>query len=498
MINRNFQPNHCGSDLQRVIWMPTIVTLLVASLVLFSAVVVAQDAEQPSPKSQTLKVKVVDEKGGAIEGASLRPLTVQYLRGPDRSTIWRPGLMSRDHLTKTNEQGEATLDFPENEKGPIAQVSIQVKHASFGKKLQRVSFDDDDATIVLQRGFQIAATAIAPVTKERIEENLYAITNRRLPVDWELKTNGTLVSPVIGKDETSFRLVQVVDGKAIRFSKLTEIVPGNKSRLRFNDLEMIDSVTVSGTLGDEVPRPVRSGRVTALVASVGKADSVPNSYLPSWSWSSYSRVDKDGTFTLEGIPADSVLQICCSCNGWANKPLTKDEIATEFPKDTNGLLYYQLPQIARIGMQATNITVPMHPVGTLTVKVVDQDDQPFKHALVTFSPRQKFFYWRSNGLSDTSLIRLLRLRPTSENNNAMRRLDFPTKELYSRIKPDRTGTVIIEEVPPGKVSVSASTPEYESGDDEGRVRKVVAVKAEENVEIKLTLNRIEAEDGGDE
>jgi len=469
--------------------------LFAASVATLPENAIAQDAAQADPKSHTLKIQVVDEDKEPIEGASVSPHLIEHQQQGNYT------FLRLERGKRTNEQGEVEFVFPNSPKGPIARVSIRINHESFVDQHQRVNFDgatDSAVTIVLLRGVQIATSAIDRITKEPIVENLYAMTNQHLPVDWKLKSNGTLISPIIGRDQTSFRLVQIEDGKPTRFSKLVDIAHGEKSRLLVRDLEMTDAVTVTGKLSDDVPRPVKYGMVMACVASISKADQDPRSRLDSWCWKTFARVNKNGTFTLEGIPADSVLQICCSCNGWANKPLTKDEIATEFPKDTNGLLYYQLPQIARIGMQATNITVPMHPVGTLTVKVVDQDDQPFKHALVTFSPRQKFFYWRSNGLSDTSLIRLLRLRPTSENNNAMRRLDFPTKELYSRIKPDRTGTVIIEEVPPGKVSVSASTPEYESGDDEGRVRKVVAVKAEENVEIKLTLNRIEAEDGGDE
>ena len=501
--------------------------LLIACLSFFSTTAIAQNNTQPEAESQTLEVQVLDEDGQPIEGASLVPRSVGYQRHPRVTSVWQPGI-NGDATKFTDEQGAATLVFPINSKGPITEVGIQTTHDSFVKKISRETLNKDIAKITLKRGLQVAASAIDPVTKEPIKENLYAMTNRHTPIDWRQKSNGTLVSPVIGEDEKSFRLVQLSGGKAIRFSKLIEILPTESSRLRVNGIEMVDAVTVTGKLGDEVPRPVRFGMVMACVASISELDKarkrrVPDFFRPSWCWRSFSKVNKDGTFTLEGIPADSVLQICCGCQGWANAPLTKDQMRDEFPQEATADSNHPLPQLFQIGEQNQEITVSMQPLGSVSIKLVDQDDQPIKSANVNIWVPRTFFYSKIKGSynhTESSAQKLTRLRQPKQKArngqegwwsnfllpvfrkfrivNDRNPKDFYTEFSYYNNRTDATGSVVIDGIPQGSVSISARCPNYQKTVGNPRAQQWVALKSDENVEVKLKLNRIVPKDGGDD
>ena len=447
-------------------------------------------------KLKRLKLQVVDEEGAAIEDVSLQPSQIVYQR--DGLTCYQKSLAQS---IVTNEKGEATFFVPVEVKEPVISVLFTVKHDSFVEQTYTADIADEDVTFTLERGLQVAASGVDPVTKKPIERDLYAMTNRTsstlsAPVDWNIRSNGTLISPILGAKESSLRLVQLAGGKAIRFSKLVDLRPRDKSRLRFSNLEMIDAVTITGKLGDEVPRPVKSGMVKCCVVSMSQNDEAANPGN-SWCWRSFSKLNPDGTFTLEGIPADSILQLHCACRGWANQPPTEDLVNAEFPKeaDENSL---GCPQLFEIGKQDTEITVAMQPLGSVTAKVVDQDGQPIEKARAHLDVWQKFFY--SNqltgydfALSSTEELSRLRNDSTVERTTTLKdHRDFQTEFRFHKFRSDANGSVVIDGVPPGWVHITALPPKS----NRNGVKMPIAVKSNENVEVNLSLNLSDPKKGG--
>ena len=322
------------------------------------------------------------------------------------------------------------------------------------------------------------------------------------PVDWNIRSNGTLISPILGAKESSLRLVQLAGGKAIRFSKLVDLRPRDKSRLRFSNLEMIDAVTITGKLGDEVPRPVKSGMVKCCVVSMSQNDEAANPGN-SWCWRSFSKLNPDGTFTLEGIPADSILQLHCACRGWANQPPTEDLVHAEFPKEADENSLDSLPQLFEIGKQDTEITVAMQPLGSVTAKVVDQDGQPIEKARAHLMVWQKFFY--SNqltgydfALSSTEELSRLRNDSTVERTTTLKdHRDFQTEFRFHKFRSDANGSVVIDGVPPGWVIISVTHTDDSFIGIRG-TKKWIAVKSNENVEVDLALDLSDPKKGGDD
>ena len=151
--------------------LQTIVVLLFACLSLLTAVAIAQDGAQPDPKSQKLKLKVVDEEGVAVEDVSLLPSQIVYQH--DGLTFYQK---SRAQSIVTNEKGEATFFVPVEVKEPVISVRFKVKHDSFVEQTYDADIADEDVTFTLERGLQVAASGLDPVTKKPIERDLYAMT----------------------------------------------------------------------------------------------------------------------------------------------------------------------------------------------------------------------------------------------------------------------------------------------------------------------------------
>ena len=77
------------------------------------------------------------------------------------------------------------------------------------------------------------------------------------------------------------------------------------------DLRLKPGTRVVGRLADDVPRPVKNGRVVARI--IHGADSWSN-----WNWYAKAEIDTDGTFTFDPLPPDENLQMIAICDGWVS------------------------------------------------------------------------------------------------------------------------------------------------------------------------------------
>ena len=75
--------------------------------------------------------------------------------------------------------------------------------------------------------------------------------------------------------------------------------------------------------------------------------------------------------------------------------------------------------------------------------------------------------------------------------------DFYNEFSFSNNLTDAGGKVVIDGVPPGAVHIIVSCPNYQGSADSPQAHKQVVVKSDENVDVKLTLNRIVPESGGE-
>jgi hypothetical protein len=157
------------------------------------------------------------------------------------------------------------------------------------------------------------------------------------------------------------------------------------------DVALKPAVRVAGRLADDVPRPVKNGRIVAKIIDGGD-------WRTSWSWAVLAEIAADGTFALSSLPANENLQIIALCDGWVSRSPSFAEVNEYTEKNHWGGFNYEgpvsgvvRPQLARVGGTTTDIVIPMDPTAACEVRVVDENNQAIANAEVHFSPSQYFF-----------------------------------------------------------------------------------------------------------
>ncbi len=104
-------------------------------------------------------------------------------------------------------------------------------------------------------------------------------------------------------------LVKLEGDRAAQFSKITdfEIEAGLPKTI---EVALHPSLRISGVLSDNVPRPVRNGRLKMETIDPAGAD---NNRV---SWFSWTPIQPDGTFAIDAWPADEPLQLIALCDGY--------------------------------------------------------------------------------------------------------------------------------------------------------------------------------------
>ena len=190
-----------------------------------------------------------------------------------------------------------------------------------------------------------------------------------------VNTEGRLRIPSIAPGACQLLLVRVENGQATQFSPIqsVDLKAGETQKL---DLQLHPSVSVVGRLSDDVPRPVRNGRVVAR--AIQKDHS-----MHGVDWSSWAAVADDGTFTLEGWPSDQAIQLIALCDGYiAQSGAAPEEVGTP-PRNPDPFLR---PQVFRPEAFNEVLTVPMEPMVLCDITVVDDQGVPLRNAQVTSCP----------------------------------------------------------------------------------------------------------------
>ena len=469
------------------------VVLAIMSVALNGQKNIAQENVPPGERL-TANILIVDPDGQPIAGAKLGAKGMILASEPSGSFSWIDDQPEKAKDLISDEQGKIALTYPKNPLpgDAVEQIHVLIQHPEFVEFSARISPSDDPARVTLERGFRVAATAIDAATGEAIRESLFGITNRHQPVDWKVAANGTVISPVFGVDETVFRLAEIVDGKAVRFSELMEVDPAERSRFLKKDVKLFDAVAVRGKLDAAVPRPVRKGFVWACVSSPREVDL--KSLSTAWHWEAFAKVEENGSFVIESFPHNSTLQIFAMCEGWISVPATKEDILARYPANIGNINVGQFffPQLTEIADGKNEIVVAMKTAGRCAVTVVDNGGKPVAGASVSLGTGQLFFHsgyttgfgiGRSTGMMLKSLRDGVNLDETAPGTIG-RYADNAEDPLT-----DEQGKVVLTDLPPGSNFGVVQHIDFPQENQHRSVPIDALIKFDEEVSLKVNLGK---------
>lgn len=340
------------------------------SLVLISSLMAKEDTAQ---RMEPLKVRVVDADKKPVAGVTLIPWALRSSQGHG---WWR----ENDELSgtspqavKTDENGEAVVLYPfyrhTEELIKTISVSLHVDHPQYAYQQTDIDvpvMNLNAPRIKLERGFELA---LHPTLdgKPFDLEHVYAIwSDDRCWYDLTkiAKDENGVHLPPLKPGKNTLMLVNIVDQRATHFSEMIELNLDSESPKAL-DVVMQAAMQVHGRLSDDVPRPVKDGRV--------RVSTLPTVYDPNHiQWDSWTRVNSDGTFTIDAWPQGKDMQVIALCDGYiAKSGKAPSVVENALPADQER---YQRPQVFSVDEDKV-LTVEMEPLIEAEITVIDDSQE---------------------------------------------------------------------------------------------------------------------------
>jgi len=189
------------------------------------------------------------------------------------------------------------------------------------------------------------------------------------------------------------RIVHVVDEGPAWFSELIDLKQQTGLKISL-DVVLKPGVRFEGRLPENVSRPIKNGRVAAMIHA-------GNKFPDAWLWEAAADIDPDGTFVVESLPENENVQLVAFCDGWVSRSPSADEVkayaaqhsfsAPEYEQRLQAKVYRAFPQLFRLNGPVTQGVVPMGRTASAEVWVEDENGKPIENAWIAFSPNVLWF-----------------------------------------------------------------------------------------------------------
>lgn len=385
-----------------------------------------------------LDVKVVDESGAPVEGASVLPcgLRTKVERGSHYG--WRDEVHGQSKTVKTDTKGIAQIQYPKyvDEHSATGEVTVAVSRSGCVSRQIDVKVDGSSPPIALEQGATVRVSGYVD-KKENIAWPIYALMD--IPQIFRSE-NGWI--PAAG-DEKRLENDTVNDGKhylwlvyrsetqGLLFSQCEEVI-AQKGKSLDMSLALEPGCRFEGKLDDSVPRPIKNGVAEIRVIPNGVfAEEVKGGVRVQWT--AQAPIHEDGSFVFESLPMGHA-EIAAYCDGAAVKYADKG---------TSPMLGQPFPTTT-FGSVVTGIVVPMQPTATAAITVEGPDGRPLPGAKVSFWPNLYWFksYTTVAGPAPMTTEQSLQLDPkTLEKKYAE-----AFTNVYSKVT-DESGKAVIKNLP---------------------------------------------------
>jgi hypothetical protein len=327
------------------------------------------------PLAAELPVRVVDSDGKPIAGARVTPWALRSSQGHGwwrKADRWA-GMDPED--AQTDASGLAKVRYPyyreRNEQIRTTGVSLQIDHPEFAYTSDMhidVPLESDGPyQIKLKRGVPVEVRPTMGGEPFPVE-NLFALWSDGrswLPgASAEKIGDHALRIPAMPPGENSVFLVKLDGERATHFSKIVDfqLTEGEPKTL---GVAMKPALRIDGVLGENVPRPVKDGRVKAWSLT----PSVNHARVSWWTW---APVQADGTFALDW-PEGEPVQLIALCKGFrASNGATPAGVGNPYKDKTDP---FGRPQVF-LPSSGEKIELAMTALTQCKVSAIDEDEKP--------------------------------------------------------------------------------------------------------------------------
>lgn len=342
----------------------------------------AAASNEPSELA-TIEIEVRDSDGAPAAGARVIPWAVRSALGHG---LWRPQEFPNQKplASVADAAGRARVSYPiyrnAAEQVRVTEVTLSIDHPEFAfaaYEYVRVPRTESAPHVVkLKPGgtLEIVATLAG---RPAPTANVYAMCSEGrggIRVPYTVGEEGAIRLRPVAPGVQQARLILLDGVRATHFSPMIEFEAKAGETVR-RAVELMPAVRLTGRFDDRVSRPVRRGRVAAW--SLGKPLAQDGAL-----WFSWAPVAEDGSFVIEGWPAEDPIQLIALCDGFraASGPAPLD---TQPPADPDGFLRAQsfFPE-----QFSGALVMEMAPLESCEVYVVDQAGLPIVGAEVRSYP----------------------------------------------------------------------------------------------------------------
>lgn len=399
-----------------------------------------------------LLVRVVDIEGQPIANARVSPWALRSSQGHG---WWRQddkdsGVDPRTVVTDAD--GRAIVEYPfyrdRDELVRTLAVSLKVDHPEFafedGIHIDVPPETEEPHLVKLTRGVPVEVRPLLNGVPAALE-NLHVMWSDSRA--WQPGASatptaeGTLRVPAMKPGAGSLLLVRLDGDRATHFSGIVDVTVPAGPRYQM-DLPLQPAARITGRLSGDVPRPVKNGRVV-----IWTLPPRPREYHRV-EWMTWRPVQPDGTFEIDGWPAEEALQIIALCDGF----IAASGEPPEGVEATKTSLIR--PQVfAAHALQP--LEVKMTPLVRCTILAIDEEAKPVSGIQVLSWPNVQ---WWNHGsqIYCNSLVRSERLIQTRDyEHSADDRFPRP----FSSVT-DNQGRAELE-LPVGKESLVVVSEHYE-------------------------------------
>jgi RNA polymerase sigma factor (sigma-70 family) len=403
-------------------------------------------------------VEVRDEDGKPVEGATVLPdgFRVKGIHGAD-AYGWNNKLFGLPEKAVTDHDGNAYVRYPvegiPEEKEFTGKLIFSVFHPEFSTvRPQEYSVDGPEQPIQLTHGIHLEISGYVGSDRQPVADLVPNLNEEIIhKEDWRKGSGGAYDFHKLSPGGHLIQLMGRLPSGEIVFSESFVFTAEKGKEYNFS-LEMKPGIRLEGRLDDNVPRPVKNGRVLISVRpnefpawnNYADVDDILKKYPNFYPWKSYRPIAEDGTFVFESIPPGG-LDVVVHGDGFVSQN------GGDFSQRINSKLVkvpgFALPQAFPLVAPTTKIEVLTEPTATLELTAKTKQGKPVPGATVYLSPNVV----RMNGIFGN-------LRQSSEE--PFRTMPSLPDVPYSATM-DKNGFAVVRNIPATTRGMEAYHPQFQ-------------------------------------